>query len=599
MTVMNATVASGLAEGQTPDGPAAVLDALDPEQREVALAVRGPVCVLAGAGTGKTRAITHRIAYAVHTGVVDPGHVLAVTFTARAAGELRARLRRLGAPGIGLERVQARTFHSAALRQLEHFWPATVGGQAPKVLSAKASLIAEAAREHRIPADAAQLADVATEIEWAKVTQVRPDDYAGEAARAGRKPPLGLDQAGQIYAGYERLRRQRHLIDFEALLELTAAVLAEDRRAAAQVRDRYRYLVVDEYQDVNPLQKLLLDAWLGDRDDLCVVGDPDQAIYSFTGASSRYLTGFGAEFPGATMIRLVRDYRSTPQVVALANRLIAAQDTVAPGAGPPVPGQSVARWATQLVAQRPPGPEPSLTGYPTGQAETDAIAAQVSELIAGGTDPREIAILVRVNAQTQGFEQALREVGVPCQVRGAERFFRRPEVRQAMGLLKAAARSTPAGSLVTEVGNVLAGLGLTESAPVGRGVAAERRASLTVLLELAREVAAEQADATLGSFVAMLAERMEAEDPPMPASVTLATLHAAKGLEWDAVFLPSLAEGVLPISYAQGGEGIAEERRLLYVGVTRARERLALSWPAGAKPSRFLASMRKGTVPAP
>ena len=577
-----------------------VLAALDPEQCEVALAARGPVCVLAGAGTGKTRAITHRIAYAVHTGVVDPAHVLALTFTTRAAGELRGRLRQLGEPGLGLGRVRARTFHSAALRQLGHFWPGTVGGRAPKVLAAKTSLIAEAAREQRITVGGAELPDVAGEIEWAKVTQVRPEEYEHQARKAGRTPPLGTGVVGQLYAGYERLRRSRHLIDFESLLELTAAVLAENQQAAAEVRDQFRYLVVDEYQDVNPLQKLLLDIWLGDRDELCVVGDPDQAIYSFTGASPAYLTGFAAEFPDATVIRLIRDYRSTPQVVAMANRVIAAP---LPG----LPGRTVARWAASLVAQRPPGPEPSVTGYPDDQAEADAVAAQAGSLIAAGTDPRQIAVLVRVNAQTQGFERALSEAGVPFQLSGMERFFGRAEVRQALSLIRGHSLTVPGeASLSAQVRHILSGLGLTASAPANGGAGRQRWESLAALAALADDLALARPDATLADFASELAARAAAENPPAVPGVTLATLHGAKGLEWDVVFLPGLTEGVLPIVYAQTSEAIAEERRLFYVGVTRAREQLALSWAAartpGAagsrSPSRFLRAAER-TVVAP
>jgi DNA helicase II / ATP-dependent DNA helicase PcrA len=568
-------------------GQADVLAALDQEQREVALAVRGPVCVLAGAGTGKTRAITHRIAYAAHTGAVDPGHVLALTFTAKAAGELRARLHGLGGPGTGLDRVQALTFHAAARRQLIHFWPGTVGGPPPRVVGSKASLVAEAARTRRIPVENAALSDLAAEIEWAKVTQARPEDYQQQAAQAGRTPPLGGDQVARIYADYERLRRSRHLIDFESLLELTAAILAEDRQAAAEVHDRYRYLVVDEYQDVNPLQKLLLDTWLGDRDDLCVVGDPDQAIYSFTGATPRYLTGFAAEFPAAAVIRLVRDYRSTPQVVTLANRVIVAGGR----------GDAVARWGTSLVAQCPPGPDPSFTGYPDDQAEAAAVAAQAATLIQAGRDARQIAVLVRINAQTLAFERALRDAGVPYQVAGAERFFDRAEVKQAVGLIKTSSRTvTEVRPLAGEAKSILTGLGLTPSGPAGGGAARERWESLAALAALADELTLADPGATLADLAAELTARAAAGHAPLAPGVTLSSLHSAKGLEWDVVFLPGLTEGVLPIVYAQTDEAIAEERRLLYVGVTRARQRLALSWaaarspggPPSRKPSRFL-----------
>ena len=399
----------------------ALLAGLDPEQREAALAGRGPVCVLARAGTGKTRAITYRIAYAAATGAVDPAHVLALTFTVRAAGELRGRLRQLG---VGL--VRASTFHAAALRQLNYFWPRVVGGRPPQLVDGKAGLVREAAKRAQVRLDggAGNLADAASEIEWAKVTQVRPDGYAAAAAAAGRSPAAGAAGQAAVYAAYEELRRERHLIDFESILELTAAILLDNRTAADQVHDLFRHFVVDEYQDVNPLQKLLLDAWLGDRDDLCVVGDPHQVIYSFTGATPAYLTGFTAEFPGATVVRLVRDYRSTPQVVAVANQL--------------------ARTAAPLVAQRAPGPPPVLTEYPDETAEAGGLAIQVQALRARGVPLREIAVLVRVNADTERFERALAEAKVPFLVRGAERFYERPVVRQALVLLRGAARGESA-----------------------------------------------------------------------------------------------------------------------------------------------------------
>ena len=361
------------------EGPEAVLAGLDPEQRQVALAARGPVCVLAGAGTGKTRAVAHRIAYLAATAQADAARVLAVTFTTRAAGELRARLRQLGqvAPGAGLDKVQARTFHSAALRQLTHFWPSTVGGRAPEVVESKIGLVAEAARRLRVSAGLPELRDAAAEIEWAKVTQVRPDDFPAASAKAGRTPPLDPITMSRIYASYEDLRTERHLVDFESVLELTAGILAEYPAAARSVRDRYTVFVVDEYQDVNPLQKLLLDMWLGGRDEICVVGDPRQTIYSFTGATPSYLTGFPAEFPSAQVIRLVRNYRSTPQVVTLANRLVA--------------GTAVDQ--TPLAAQRPAGPAPQLTEYPDEPAEAAAVARQVRALIKAGTSAGDIAVL--------------------------------------------------------------------------------------------------------------------------------------------------------------------------------------------------------------
>ena len=580
-------------------GADAVLAALDPEQREVALAVRGPVCVLAGAGTGKTRALAHRIAYAVATGMVDPARILAVAFTARAAGELRGRLRELGnqaLPGGVMERVQARTFHAAALRQLTHFWPLTVGGPPPRVLDSKISLLAEVARGMRLSLGPPDLRDAASEIEWAKVTGVTPEEYPQASAEASRARPLRPAELSRLYAGYEEARRERHLVDFESVLELTAAILAEHAAAAAAVRERYAYFVVDEYQDVNPLQKLLLDAWAGDRDDVCVVGDPLQTIYSFTGATPSYLTGFPAEFPGATVIRLQRNYRSTPQVLALANRVSAAA-----GRGGRLRRPAVAAGDAVLVAQRTTGPEPEFAEYRDEQAEAAAVARRAAALIQSGTAAREIAILVRTNAQTPLFEQVLDGAGVPFVVKGAERFFDRPEVRQGTGLLRAAARSASAGEEPgRQVRAVLSGIGLTAVAPSGRGLARERWESLEALAQLGDDFFAATPQASLAELAAELAARSTIGHAPVLDGVTLASLHAAKGLEWDVVFLAGLTEGTLPIVYAQTDDAIEEERRLLYVGVTRARTLVCLSWAlarsadgrAGRKPSRFLADIR-------
>jgi DNA helicase II / ATP-dependent DNA helicase PcrA len=581
------------------DGPEALLAALDPEQRQVAMTTRGPVCVLAGAGTGKTRAVAHRIGYAVATGAVRPDHVLAVTFTTRAAGELRGRLRQLGAvavPGAGLDRVQARTFHAAALRQLTHFWPEAVGGPPPAVLDSKLGLLAESARRLKLRLEPVDLRDVAAEIEWAKVTAVPPPDYPLAAQKADRTTPLPPDTLAALYAGYEELRRERHLVDFESVLELTAAILGEQDAVAQAVRDRYRYFVVDEYQDVNPLQKLLLDQWAGGRDDVCVVGDPRQTIYSFTGATPAYLTGFAHQYPGAAVIRLVRNYRSTPQVVHLANRVFGG---LRQGPGQPAPAGGAAHAG--LVAQRSVGPAPSLTEYPDEQAEVAGVVAEVSRLVWAGTPAREIAVLVRTNAMTGPYEQALAEEAIAFSVKGAERFYDRAEVRQAVGLLRAAARSAPgaAGDAdpapPAQVRSVLTGLGLSEQPPRGRGQARERWESLDALWQLASDFLAAPG-ATLADLAAELELRSAIGHAPDAAGITLASLHAAKGLEWDAVFLPGLTDGTVPIVYAQTSEAIEEERRLLYVGITRARQRVFLSWalarsPGGRRtrrPSRFL-----------
>jgi DNA helicase-2/ATP-dependent DNA helicase PcrA len=378
-----------------------------------------------------------------------------------------------------------------------------------------------------------------------------------------------------VYDGYERLRRERHLIDFESVLELTAGIVLEHRGAADQVRDTFRYFVVDEYQDVNPLQKLLLDAWLGDRDELCVVGDPHQVIYSFTGATPDYLTGFTAEFPDAALVRLVRDYRSTPQVVAVANQLM--------------------RSGQALVAQRPPGPQPVLTRYGDDASEAAGAVVQIQALIAAGVPVGEIAVLVRINADTERFEQALTQAKVPYVVRGAERFYERPVVRQALVLFRGAARGEAAGSadpdpLPAAVRDVLTGIGFTGGPPAGGSAARERWESLAAIAELADDMYAARPQASLSDFAAELTQRSELGHAPAVRGVTLASMHAAKGLEWDAVLLPGLVEGLMPIVHARTPGAIEEERRLLYVAVTRARQHLYLSWSPARSPARGSAS---------
>ncbi|CEA08692.1 ATP-dependent DNA helicase UvrD2 [Arthrobacter saudimassiliensis] len=578
-----------------------ILAGLDDEQREVATTLTGPLCVLAGAGTGKTRAITHRMAYGVHTGLYTPQRVLAVTFTARAAAEMRSRLRDLGAGG-----VQARTFHAAALKQLQYFWPQAVGGPLPALLDHKAQLIAEAARRLRLSTDRAAIRDVAAEIEWAKVSMLTPESYV--RAAAGREAPAGFDHTAvaRIFQSYEDVKVDRNVIDFEDVLLITVGILQEDPRVAATVRDQYRHFVVDEYQDVSPLQQRLLDLWLGERSELCVVGDASQTIYSFTGATSRHLLEFTRRFPDANVVKLVRDYRSTPQVVNLANRILAARTAE---------GQRMRNapaWPTplELVAQRPAGPEPTFTECSDDEAEAAQVAGRIRELIAQGVEPAQIAILFRTNGQSQAYEQALASAGIGYQLRGGERFFARREVRDAVLQLRAAARSVGNQPVPETVRDILTSLGYSEQAPTASGAVREKWESLAALVALADELhAARTADPdslfTLQDFVAELEERAAAQHAPTVQGVTLASLHSAKGLEWDAVFLVGLSEGLMPISFADTQEAVDEERRLLYVGITRAREHLALSWStsrtpggrASRRPSRFLDGLRPDSAP--
>ncbi|MER8231574.1 ATP-dependent DNA helicase UvrD2 [Streptomyces sp. NPDC094049] len=578
---------------QVPETADAVLDGLDPEQREVALALTGPVCVLAGAGTGKTRALTHRIAYGVRSGRLQPASVLAVTFTNRAAGEMRGRLRQLGAGG-----VQARTFHSAALRQLQFFWPKAVGGELPRLLERKIQLVADAAARCRIRLDRNELRDVTAEIEWAKVTQTVPADYPAVVAKALRDAPRDPAEIGQIYALYEQLKRDRSVIDFEDVLLLTVGILQDRHDIADQIRSQYQHFVVDEYQDVSPLQQRLLDLWLGERDNLCVVGDASQTIYSFTGATPDHLLNFRARHPGATVVKLVRDYRSTPQVVHLANGLLSQARGRA------------AEHRLELISQRDRGPEPVYTEYADEPTEAEGTARRVRDLIAAGVPAGEIAVLYRINAQSEVYEQALADAGVPYQLRGAERFFERQEVREAGIALRGAARAGGNDSLLddaedlpAQVRAVLSTKGWNSRPPAGSGAVRDRWESLAALVRLAEDFARARPGATLSDLVAELDERAAAQHAPTVQGVTLASLHAAKGLEWDAVFLVGLTEGMLPITYAKTDEQIEEERRLLYVGVTRARTHLTLSWAlsrspggrASRRPSRFLKGLRPGS----
>jgi DNA helicase-2/ATP-dependent DNA helicase PcrA len=569
-----------------------VLAGLDPEQGAAVTAPAGPVCILAGAGTGKTRAITHRIAYRALSGEIAARHVLAVTFTARAAAEMRARLVTLGVPG-----VQARTFHAAALRQVRYFAPRLLEGRAmPELLDSKVRLVTLAAARAGLRTDRAAARDLAGEIEWAKSSLVEPGEYVVAAAKGLRETPHEPAKVAEVFAAYERIKRSNGVIDFEDMLRAAVWGIEEHADVAEQVRGQYRHFVVDEYQDVNPLQQRLLDAWMGDRDDVTVVGDASQTIYSFTGATSAYLIDFPRQRRDAVVVRLVRDYRSTPQVVGLANSVIRQARGVE------------SRLRLELVGQRPSGPEPELRIFTDEPAEAAAVAARCRQLVDAGTPAREIAVLFRTNAQSEAYEKALAEAEVPYVVQGAERFFERAEVRQAVVALRSATRSTPQDMpLVEAVVDALAAVGWAPDQPPPGGAARERWEALAALVQLAEDVARAPAmlpigdaavierSVSLADFCEELQRRAAQQHAPTVEGVTLASFHSAKGLEWDAVFLVGLADGTLPTTYAKTVEQVEEERRLLYVGVTRARQWLWLSYasarsPGGRarRPCRFL-----------
>jgi len=575
-----ARAAGGGAAGDVrPPSPDELLAALDAEQQTVARTLLGPVAVLAGAGTGKTRAITHRIAYGVATGTYAPNHVLALTFTTRAAGELRSRLRTLGAGT-----VQARTFHAAAMAQLSYFWPDTVGGHAPRIVESKGRMIAHAADTVGLQVDTPVLRDLAGEVEWRKVQMLSYEEY--EAAAAERVMPRDTPprRVLDLMRAYEQLKDDRRQIDFEDVLLATLGMVESEPRVASYVRQQYRFFVVDEYQDVSPVQHDLLRAWLGGRDDLCVVGDASQTIYSFAGASSRYLLGFGSEFPRGSVVRLERNYRSTPEVVHAANALMRGQ-----------PG------ALDLVAQHPePGPEPVVIACAHDGEEAQTVARRIAELVGGGAAYGDCAVLYRLGAQSAAIESALGRAGIPYRVQGGTRFFDRPEVKLAVHHMRGEAVRQTDDELTRRVGLVLQVSGWTPTPPEGTGAVREQWEALQAIMGLAEDA---PAGTTMQQFTQDLVDRAATHHEPELDAVTLATLHSSKGLEWPNVVVIGAAEGLLPISYATADTAVDEERRLFYVGLTRARRSVTITWSrlgstrGGARAaSRFLAALGTHTA---
>jgi DNA helicase-2/ATP-dependent DNA helicase PcrA len=558
------------------EGAERALRDLDEHQREAVLAVRGPVCVLAGAGSGKTRVITHRIAYGVDSGMYSPSRVMAVTFTTRAAGEMRGRLR-----SLGIEGVSARTFHAAALAQLNYFWPTVAGGEsAPPVLSNKVRMLSDAASGLRLTLDGATLRDVASEIEWRKVTLRTVEDYA----RAGR-PGLGRlspDAVVALHEAYEKLKDERRQLDFEDILLACAGMIESEPRVARAVREQYRHFTVDEYQDVSPLQERLLQLWLGERNDLCVVGDASQTIYSFAGADPRFLLDFERHHPGALMVRLERNYRSQPAVLATANALMRGR----PGAL-----ELVAANAAPSTAPPSGRTAPASTAmHPDDDAEAAAVARDIKRRLDAGETAEGFAVLYRAHSQSAALQRALAAEDIAATVLGGKRFFELPEVRDAVLVLRGESVSGGSGDLVPVVRDLLRSRGYTETPPPAGGALRDAWEARSTLLRLAEDA---PPGTTLRAFTDDLQARARDQHDPGLRTVTLATIHAAKGLEWDHVHVIGLSEGLLPISYARGLEQIDEERRLLYVAITRARRSVSLSWSAGngraeREPSRFL-----------
>ena len=546
---------------------------LDDAQREAALAPRGPVCIVAGAGTGKTRTITYRIAHLVNSGLVNPQRVLAVTFTTRAAGEMRDRL-----AGMGVEGVQARTFHSAALRQLRYFWPQVAGDQPFMLLDKKKfGMVARAAQAVGVDTATETVRDLLGEIEWAKASLISPETYAQQVENFHRTPPVSAVETAAVYGRYEESKRTPSglLLDFDDIIINTTAILENYPGIADVFREQYRTFVIDEYQDVTPLQQRLVEAWLGERRDITVVGDANQTIYSFTGATPRFLLDFSTTYPDATVVRLERDYRSTPQVTELANAVIARAHG------------RIAGTRLTLRGMLPPGDPPHFKEFASEPEQAREIASRIADLLGRGVPASEIAILYRMNSQSAVFEQALGERGIVYQVKNGEGFFTRAEIQQALHELIALANRRDTQSLGNAHGEnlsslvraVLARLGLAEDEPEGVQ-SRERWQMLKALWELIQDLTSSHPTLTLNGLNAQLHARAEAKQSPRTEGVTLASLHAAKGLEWDVVFLTGLEEKSLPIRYAidAGETQIEEERRLFYVGITRAKRQLFISW---------------------
>jgi DNA helicase-2/ATP-dependent DNA helicase PcrA len=554
-----------------------VLAGLNEAQREAASAVRGPVAILAGAGTGKTTTITHRIAHQVAAGAFRSQQILAVTFTEKAAGELKARLAKLGADG-----VEARTFHSAALAQLHRFWPQYAGTPVGEILGAKAPLIASLANSLPPPHKFLPRRDLASEIEWAKNRLVAPGRYLDELQATEHTPPIPAELMSRVYDGYERRKRATGKLDFEDMLGLAVQLFDDHPGAAKELRERYLAFTVDEYQDVNPLQQALLDRWLGDRDDLCVVGDDYQTIYGFTGATPDYLLRFRDRFPGARLVTLTDNYRSTDQVLSLANRLV-----------PKLGG-----YSKTLRATRPEGLAPVIRSAPDEPAEAALVVAAIRRLHTEEHIPyEEMAVLYRINARSERFEEALSDAGIAFQVRDGA-FLRRPGPRAAVAQLRRVGIGASA-TIADEVTQVTGRLGYDPDLEPDSEEEATRQSDLGRLRALAREFDTANPLGTVPMFLEELTRRFSVEQSGR--GVNLMTYHRAKGLEFDAVFLPRLLDGEIPFRSGRSRAPVEEERRLLYVGITRAKRFLTLTWPAEARTGRspFVDELTGTTAPQP
>ena len=529
--------------------PIDILGALDESQREAAMTLKGPLAIIAGAGSGKTRTISHRIAYGIATGAFTESRVLALTYTNRAAAELRTRLRQLGASGVAV-----RTFHSAALAQLQFFWPQLTENFAPKLVTQKGPMISEVLDSMGIRLTEQERFGLQAEVEFLRYAMLDLERYI-ELER----PELALnpERFVEFFKSYALLKQKKRVVDWEDAILLTVGMLRNESRMLSHVQQQYRFFTVDEYQDISPLQQALLETWLGERDELCVVGDPRQTIYSFAGATSEFLLGFQDSFPNASVVELDRNYRSSQEIVSLANR-------IAP--------------AAPLVATRQVSAKPKLKSYPTTASEARDVAIQIEEFLKT-QNARDIAILARTNAQLVGIEKELQSLGIETQLRGAGRFFRRPEVMQAYSAIRALKTTALEEPLFIEVSKILSALGWSSKAEPGPRW--EALNWFTTILD-------DLGDISLEEYLRELDDWERSGHEPQREAVTLATIHATKGLEWHSVFLIGCNQGIFPIGYAKTESDLAEERRLFYVAVTRAQNFLQISYSEQKGPSEFI-----------
>ena len=526
-----------------------MLEGLDDAQRDAVLHPAPPLRIIAGAGAGKTRVLTRRIAYQSAIEAIDPRRVLALTFTRKAAGELNSRLRSLGLR----DSVAAGTFHGIAYAQLRRYW-ADNNRTAPGLLERKASVVARVLP--RGLGDTAVL-DVISEIEWAKARVVSPDAYEAAAHAADRRPSASLSLMAEAYRRYEQEKKERRVVDFDDLLSLCRRALETDTEFGSAQRWLFRHLFVDEFQDVNPAQFTLLKAWLGSSADLCVVGDPRQAIYSWNGADAGYINDFDQHFPGAASVELRNNYRSTPQVMAIAQAVLRGASTLAP-----------------TVATRADGPLPRVRAFENDIDEARGIARAVRDAHGPGKRWVDQAVLVCTNGQILVLEDALRKAKIPFRTRGGG-LLRLPEARSIVRGLERS--SQPLAVSITDLSerddDDAPQSSEAPDAPDTRGVIVD------TIVRLAYEYLSIDPSATGSAFSTWLQTTTGGDEvDDKTDAIDIATFHAAKGLEWPIVHIAGLEQGLVPISYARTPDAQAEEQRLFYVAVTRAEHTVLCSW---------------------